>query len=221
MSGTCSSWSNINTRIYCTDYSVTLDTTSGERVHTRTITHGISFSINYYSAAWFATLVVGANGRWSITNRISTVIRPDGYLNSSPMATTLPVIYKAINQQHVHVVQMSDFDGTDVLKCRWATSSGNTNSYNECRNVCSGVPGAVLYTDNCTLVFTLTRAQYYAAAALQIEDYYNSAQTSPMSSVPLQFLFYGYSAPSGCSTPPSIIGVRPNRGTSEIYLRNL
>ncbi|CAF1080336.1 unnamed protein product [Rotaria sordida] len=32
-----------------------------------------------------------------------------------------------------------------------------------------------------------------------------------MSSVPLQFLFYGYAVPSGCSTPPSIIGNRPNR----------
>ncbi|CAF4235846.1 unnamed protein product [Rotaria sp. Silwood2] len=32
-----------------------------------------------------------------------------------------------------------------------------------------------------------------------------------MSSVPLQFLFYGYAVLNGCSTPPSITGDRPNR----------
>ncbi|CAF4454368.1 unnamed protein product, partial [Adineta steineri] len=36
--------------------------------------------------------------------------------------------------------------------------------------------------------------------------------TTPMISVPIQFLFYGYAAPAGtCTTPPAIIGNRPNR----------
>ncbi|CAF1358977.1 unnamed protein product [Rotaria magnacalcarata] len=43
------------------------------------------------------------------------------------------------------------------------------------------------------------------AVALQIENFYTSVSPTPMSSVPIQFLFYGYTAPSGCSTPPSII----------------
>ena len=217
VTGTCSSWTTIRTRTHCTDYSSSLVVSSGEKYETQTITLGISFSISYISFAWFSTLVVGANSGWSITNRIDTVTRPDGYINSSPIATTLPVIYKAINQQHVHVVDMADFDGTDVLKCRWSTSSNNFNSYDECFGVCSGVPLAVLYGDNCTLVFTLTRANYYAAVAIQIEDYYTSSSSTPMSSVPLQFLFYGYSAPSGCSTPSTIIGTRPNRGRYDCY----
>jgi hypothetical protein len=33
-----------------------------------------------------------------------------------------------------------------------------------------------------------------------------------MSSVPIQFLFFGVVPPTGCSTAPSIIGVRPNLG---------
>ena len=168
VTGTCSSWTTIRTRTHCTDYSSSLVVSSGEKYETKTITLGISFSISYLSAAWFGTLVVGSNSWWSITNRIDTVTRPDGYINSSPIATTLPVIYRAINQQHVHVVDVTDFDGTDVLKCRWSTSSNNFNSYNECQGVCSGVPNAVLYGDNCTLVFTLTRANYYAAVAIQI-----------------------------------------------------
>ncbi|CAF3285324.1 unnamed protein product [Rotaria sp. Silwood2] len=192
VTGTCSSWSNLNTRTYCTDYSSLLDVSSGEKYDTLTITLGIPFSVAFVSSAWFANLVIGANSGWNLVNRLNTIVRPDGYVNSSPLATTLPVIYKAINQQHVHVVQVSDFDGTDELKCRWSTSSSNYNSYNECGGVCSGVPGAVLLT-------------------IQIEDYYDSTSTTPMSSVPLQFLFYGYAVPSGCNTQPSIIGNRPNR----------
>ena len=111
---------------------------------------------------------------------------------------------------------MSDFDGTDLLQCRWSTSSTNTiNQYDECANVCNGIPGANLIGSNCTITFTLVSAGWYVAAALQIEDFYNAAALSantPMTSVPLQFLFYGYAAPSGCSTPPAIIGQRPNRG---------
>ncbi|CAM4803939.1 unnamed protein product [Rotaria magnacalcarata] len=77
--------------------------------------------------------------------------------------------------------------------------------------VCSGILGAVLYTNNCTIVFTLTVNAYYAAVTVQIEDYYSSSSTTPMSSVPLEFLFYGYITPVDCSAQPSIIGVRPNR----------
>lgn len=84
---------------------------------------------------------------------------------------------------------MSDFDGTDILKCRWSTSSTtNYNGYNECDGVCNGVPGAVLFPNNCTLVCNLTVDAYYAAAALQIEDYYNASTTTPMSSVSFLWL---------------------------------
>ncbi|UJR14644.1 hypothetical protein I4U23_001637 [Adineta vaga] len=211
-SGTCSSWSNMNTQTSCTDFSSILDVSSGERYEIRNITLGISFSITYNDGDWFAALYVGANSKWYVTNWVNTVIRPDGYLNTSPVAVTIPIIYKEINIQHVHVVQMSDFDGTDILLCRWSIgTTSNINSYNECGGVCSGVPGAALIQTNCTIVFTLTTAGMYAAVALQIEDYYNTAATVPMSSVPLQFLFYGYGAPSGCTTPPAIIGNRPNR----------
>ena len=212
-SGTCTGWTAPNTRTACTDYSVSLDVSSGEIADLRTVNIGNSFSIGFVSVAWFATLVVGSNSAWNIVTRINTVVRPDGLLNSSPVATTLPIIYKAISVIHVHVVQMSDFDGTDILRCRWSTSStANFNTFNECGGVCSGVPGALLFPNNCTLRFTLTTNARYAAVALQIEDYYNTAATTPMSSVGLQFLFYGYAAPGGCSTQPVIIGNRPNRG---------
>lgn len=212
-SGTCPAWTVPSTRTSCTDFSVNIDVSSGEILDLRTINRNVAFSFGFVSGAWLSTLVVGANGNWNLITRINTFLRPDGLLNSSPIATTLPIIYKAISVTHVHVVPLSDFDGTDVLKCRWSTSATtNFNTFNECANICNGVPGALLFENNCTLRFTLTLAARYAAVALQIEDYYDTAATAPMSSVSVQFLFYGYTAPGVCSTPPTIIGVRPNRG---------
>ncbi|CAF1381736.1 unnamed protein product [Adineta steineri] len=207
-------WTNMNTAIACTDYSVALTVSSGEHFETQTFPLNIAFSIGFVSSAWFANLAVGGNGGWSVICHINTAIRPDGFINSSPIAVSLPIVYKQILVQQVHVIQMSDFDGTDILQCRWSTaSSSNINGYNECSGVCMGIPLYInLISNNCTLVFSLAVAGQYAAAALQIEDYYSSSSTTPMSSVPLQFLFYGYAAPTGsCTTPPAIIGNRPNR----------
>ena len=215
-SGSCSPWTVMDTTTYCTDYSTPLDVASGEYYDTYIIPLNTAFTIAFAGNAWFSNLIVGGGLYWSVAGRISTILRPDGFLDTSPVAVSLPIIYKQINIPQVHVVQMSDFDGTDLLRCRWSTSSTNTiNQYDECANVCNGIPGANLIGSNCTITFTLVTASWYVAAALQIEDFYNAAALSantPMTSVPLQFLFYGYAAPSGCGTPPAIIGQRPNRG---------
>ncbi|CAF1507596.1 unnamed protein product [Adineta ricciae] len=221
LSGTCGShWtgSSMNTYTWCTDYSIPLDTASGEYYNTFSIPINVAFSIGYASCCWLDQLGAGwASLGWSVVGRINTFVRPDGYLNTSPVAVTLPIIYKETNIQHVHVVQMSDFDGTDILICRWSKSSTNINSYDECDGICNGLAGGVnanLIGANCTLTFTLTTANWYYGVALQIEDFFNNAAflaNTPMTSVPLQFLFYGYGKPGGCATPPEIIGDRPNR----------
>ncbi|UJR24420.1 hypothetical protein I4U23_005796 [Adineta vaga] len=192
-------------------YSVNLDVSSGERTRIDNYPLNIAFTIYYTEAAWLSFLVKGKDTDWYVANRVNTNLRPDGYINTSPVAVTLPIIYKQVGIQHVHVVQMSDFDGSDTLKCRWANASSTVTQYDECGGICEGVPGAKLIPENCTIVFTLTTPGWYAGVALQIEDYFTSTSPTPMSSVPLQFLFYGYPAPTGCSTPPEIIGNRPDR----------
>ncbi|CAF1264102.1 unnamed protein product [Rotaria sordida] len=190
---------------------------SGERYDTLTLPLTTSITIGYTSSAWFGpNLYPAAGGTWAVMNRINLAVRPDGYINSSPVTNTLPVLFKPVGQQLTHIVQMSDNDGTDILKCRWSNSNSGTN-YNrkdECVNACAGLNGiSTLYEENCTLVFTLptTRIGWYYVIALQIEDYYDSSSPAPMSSVPIQFLFYAYSSSSSCTTRPQIIGERPNR----------
>ncbi|CAF3340862.1 unnamed protein product [Rotaria sp. Silwood1] len=188
---------------------------AGERYDTVSLPLTTSITIGFVSSAWFNSLYIGGGGGWSIVNRLNLAVRPDGYINTSPVTNTLPVVFVPVNTQTVHVVQMADNDATDVLKCRWSNSASSTN-YNredECDGVCSGLPSStVLFQSNCTLVFTLPITNLYYACALQIEDYYDSSSTAPMSSVPIQFLFYAYTAlSSACATRPAIIGARPNR----------
>ena len=118
---------------------------------------------------------------------------------------------------------MADNDGTDILKFRWsnANSGTNYNRMDECQGACMGLSAiSTLYEENCTLAFTLpiSRINWYYAVALQIEDYFNSSSIAPMSSVPIQFLFYAYSPSGSCTARPEIIGERPNRGMFRIDL---
>ena len=209
--GTCSS---ISTDVVCTDFSVGTDFSSGERYDVRVMDIGQTYILSYRSNAWFS-LAMGGGGDWQMTGKVGLNIRPDGKINTSPVTSTLPIIYREINVQHVHIVQMADADTTDTLKCRWSTLSSNTNGIDECGSVCapSLPPGYTLFPNNCTLVFWLNDTDYFAIA-LQIEDFYTSSSSTAMSSVPIQFLFFGQLNPGGCSIPPSIIGVRPNLGRS-------
>jgi hypothetical protein len=105
--GTCTGWpTNIPTDIYCTDYSTPVDYSSGERYDTVTLTLGTSRSVGFYDSAWLALANNLGQGYWSPMNLLYAYIRPDGVINTSPVTTTLPVIYKTVNVVHVHVVQV-------------------------------------------------------------------------------------------------------------------
>jgi hypothetical protein len=198
------------------DANALIESWAGEQYNTLTLPLKTSITMGFVGGNWFSLLFKGGGLGWSVVCRMNLALRPDGYINTSPVTNTLPVVFVPVNTQAVHVVQMADNDGTDILQCRWSTSTSATNydGVDECGGVCSGLPpSTVLFSSNCTLVFTLPITGKYYACALQIEDYFNSSSTAPMSSVPIQFLFYAYT-PSGsaCATRPSIIGDRPNRG---------
>ncbi|CAM4758674.1 unnamed protein product [Rotaria magnacalcarata] len=213
-SSTYTPLSTVMTSTDC-DANTLIQSWAGERYDTLSLPLTTSITIGFPSNAWFTSLYIGGGLSWSIVNRLNLAVRPDGYINTSPVTNTLPVVFVPVNTQTVHVVQMADNDDTDILKCRWsnAATSTNYNRYDECGGVCSGLPvSTVLYSSNCTLVFTLPVTSIYYACALQIEDYYDSSSVSPMSSVPIQFLFYAYTASgSACSSRPAVIGDRPNR----------
>lgn len=42
-------------------------------------------------------------------------------IKTSSVTSTLPTLYRTVNVQDVHILQMADGDTTDTLQCRWAT----------------------------------------------------------------------------------------------------
>ncbi|CAF3864164.1 unnamed protein product [Rotaria magnacalcarata] len=75
----------------------------------------------------------------------------------------------------------------------------------ECGGICypSSVPSGTTLS-NCTLSFTGLVPDTWYAVSIQVEDFVNSSSTTPMSSVPVQFLIYVMPQPS-CTIAPIII----------------
>ena len=205
---------NLSTEVQCTDYSVTADISSGRNSSILTLISDSQLALNFHGGAWLTLQTTGSS--WSIITIINLHPRTDnGRLNTPPVSNILPVISVPLNIQRTIVVPMAD-DDDDYVRCRWAQknsifqSSQVNATVDECGDVCEAVPNATLYGGNngtsCRLVFTGTSLGYYAAT-LQIEDFYTDENvTTPLSSVPVQFLIYVYNA----NCWPTIVGVQPN-----------
>ena len=119
-------------------------------------------------------------------------------LISTPRAITSPVIRVQEGCNHTITIPVTDPDN-DIVKCRWAESS-------ECADFCdgTGIPGAVLDSDTCTIRYQASDGTGYKAIALMIEDFTACSQ-SPLSSVALQFIIYVFTSSQLCSASPVFI----------------
>ena len=80
---------------------------AGEQYNTYTLPRTTSITIGFYSNAWFKpNLYLAAGQDWTLASRMNLATRPDGYINSSPVTNTLPVLFKPVGQQLVHVIQV-------------------------------------------------------------------------------------------------------------------
>ena len=93
------------------------------------------------------------------------------------------------------VIPTLDID-SDNVRCRWGNDSL------ECGDVCFPItlPSSISLSSNCILTITGTSLSSWYAGSIQVEDFYTSSSTAPLSAIPLQFLFYVY-APKNCSVP--------------------
>ena len=55
---------------------------------------------------------------------------------------SLPIIRVIEGQQAVIQIPAADWDTSNDIRCRWASSSGTAG--NECGDVCNNLPGAIL-----------------------------------------------------------------------------
>ncbi|CAG2251248.1 unnamed protein product [Mytilus edulis] len=157
---------------------------------------------------------------WSLQTTIDLRLRDDiNSTNSSPITTSQPLHTLQFSCYHELKLPMYDPDG-DLVKCRWAVGK-------ECDSVCHAMPSASLDEDTCTLKFNATSGSSYTndgwyAVALTIEDFPTKTihigkeqfnETTPMSTVPLQFLIHLVGKSSPCNWKPEFVSPTPPAGT--------
>ena len=67
--------------------------------------------------------------------------------------------------------------------------------------------------DACTISYSADGSMGTYAVALQIEDYISASSTTPMSSVPLQFLVNVFASNQPCSERPVLVSPTPPHGS--------
>ncbi|CAF1097116.1 unnamed protein product [Adineta ricciae] len=184
----------------CIDLSILSGIAVGQRSDIVYIPEGSIFSVLYANSAW-GTLSLGGT-TWSIASRINLVRRSDNNMfNNAPVATIISPVNIGVNQKTWITVSVSDADG-DAVRCRWA---GVVNGVDECSSVCSPSslpPNSIMYS-NCTLEITGPAIGNKYAVALMVEDFINSTSTTPLSSVPVQYLV-SVVGPASCLVLPEI-----------------
>ncbi|CAM4934426.1 unnamed protein product [Rotaria socialis] len=217
---TSAMYTTVSTLVPCTDYNIVLGTSYGYSSTTRNLTAISSGIVVGYvvSGAWL-TLQLGGGG-WDLMMYINMRPRSDNQLiNSSPVSDISLVTYVPVGGIGPASIDipMSDADG-DNIECRFSLASNTLGGIvvDECGGVCQPValPALTQLISNnntCTLIVTLPTVGYYAVA-VQLEDYMVNS-TTPLSSVPLQFLLLAYDASnpvSTCTVPPTITSIPPD-----------
>ncbi|CAF4134926.1 unnamed protein product [Rotaria magnacalcarata] len=196
--GTATEYVAPNIWPYCTDFSTVQGTTVGQRSDIVYLNASDDFTVAFSSTAW-RPLATAGSADWSLASHIILTPRSDnGLYNNAPVATVISPIYIPQNQSKVINIPIADADG-DPMRCRWA--SGTT----ECGQVCppGSLPSGTIIFPNCTVIITGTVISDWFAVTVVVEDFINSSSTTPLSSVPIQFLVEVV-APSPCTTPPEV-----------------
>ena len=183
---------------YCTDVSTVQATSIGQRSDIVSVVRNADFTVAFSDTAWRA-LQTNSAATWSLASRIKLTPRSDtGYYNNAPVATVMSPINIRRNIATVIDIPIADADN-DPMRCRWA--SGST----ECEDVCppGSLPSSTIIYPNCTIIITGTILNAWYAVTVQVEDFMTSSSTTPLSSVPVQFLVYVVQPPS-CTILPYV-----------------
>ncbi|CAF1033688.1 unnamed protein product [Didymodactylos carnosus] len=99
----CGGYTSLSINGYCTDFSTALDTTSGQISHIENLTPNSRFYVQFDSGQGTyitlgATSGMGTYGpNWILLCLIDLSVRPDGIINTPPVATVISPIQVAVN----------------------------------------------------------------------------------------------------------------------------
>ncbi|CAF3840720.1 unnamed protein product [Rotaria sordida] len=111
----------INILTDCISSSSSLGMMTSERKSNITLSAGAHFSIAYQGSAWRALGSPAKSGLdWSIVCSIDLIKRPDGFINTPPVATVVSPQYVIVNRTTQIKIPTSDANAGDDVRCRWS-----------------------------------------------------------------------------------------------------
>jgi hypothetical protein len=150
---------------FCTDYSVILDITVGQRSDEINIESGSYFYISFVDLAWRPlNLPKASSGSigWSVACLINLRNRSNGEYNNPPVSTMISPIYIPVGISQEIFIPTIDADN-DEVRCRFANGS------DECGDVCppASLPNGTELLPNCTLLITgMNVSDWYAVTIM-------------------------------------------------------
>lgn len=101
VSSSCGGYTPVSINGYCTDFSTIIDSSSSQISNIENIINGSKFCVAYRSAAWPGLQSPSCNyscyvdiAKWSIGCCVDLTPRPDGLINTSPIATVISRIFR-------------------------------------------------------------------------------------------------------------------------------
>ncbi|UJR29670.1 hypothetical protein I4U23_017218 [Adineta vaga] len=169
-----------------------------------TIQKNTSFELVHNGIYWSRELDKEVYRSLSISTFISTILRPNGTLNSPPR-TSMPYIkYVPLNSTQSWRIPVFDFEG-DIVRCRWASKT----KQDECGDVCGPQPNAQLNETNCFLTYHAI-GNKPVVIALKIEDFISTSSNTCLSGTSLQFIIRVYTDNHRCVDPPRYLNSSRN-----------
>jgi hypothetical protein len=106
----------------CQSVSASLGIMTSQRSVNITLTAGAHFYLAYVGSAWRGLDSPAVSGlQWSITCYIDLRMRPDGIINTPPVANVVSPQYAVVNRTTEITIPVSDVNDGDDVRCRWST----------------------------------------------------------------------------------------------------
>ncbi|CAF4306338.1 unnamed protein product, partial [Rotaria sp. Silwood2] len=106
----------------CTSASASMKMMTSERSKSVTLSADAHFYIAYRGSAWVALNDPSQQGLdWSIVTYIDLRKRPDGFINTPPVAKVVSPQYAIVNKTIQINIPVSDANAGDDVRCRWST----------------------------------------------------------------------------------------------------
>jgi hypothetical protein len=118
-------YKKVNILTDCTSASLSLGVMTSQRSVNITFPVGTYFWISYTGSSWrsLKNFVNISDPGWNITSLIDLQIRPDGIINTPPVAEIASPQYVIVNVRSTIIIPVSDVNINDDVRCRWSSQN--------------------------------------------------------------------------------------------------